>query len=42
VGWQGRRAAVMSIFCFSVLIFTFVGVSLLMGGYHSFSSMGAR
>jgi len=42
VGWQGRRAAVMSIVCFAVLIFTFVGVSLLMGGYHSFSSMGAR
>jgi cytochrome c-type biogenesis protein CcsB len=42
VGWQGRRAAVMSIVCFGVLIFTFVGVSLLMGGYHSFSSMGAR
>jgi cytochrome c-type biogenesis protein CcsB len=42
VGWQGRRAAIMSIVCFAVLIFTFVGVSLLMGGYHSFSSMGAR
>jgi len=42
VGWQGRRAAVMSIICFGVLLFTFVGVSLLMGGYHSFSSMGAR
>ncbi|MBW1779552.1 MAG: c-type cytochrome biogenesis protein CcsB [Deltaproteobacteria bacterium] len=42
VGWQGRRAAIMSIVCFGVLIFTFVGVSLLMGGYHSFSSLGAR
>lgn len=42
VGWQGRRAAVMAIVCFSVLVFTFVGVSLLMGGYHSFGSMGAR
>jgi cytochrome c-type biogenesis protein CcsB len=42
VGWQGRRAAIMAIVCFSVLVFTFVGVSLLMGGYHSFSSMGAR
>jgi len=42
VGWQGRRSAIMSIVCFGVLIFTFVGVSLLMGGYHSFSSMGAR
>jgi len=42
VGWQGRRAAIMAIVCFSVLVFTFVGVSLLMGGYHSFSSMGVR
>ena len=42
VGWQGRRAAIMAIICFSVLVFTFVGVSLLMGGNHSFSSMGAR
>ena len=42
VGWQGRRAAIMAIVCFSILVFTFVGVSLLMGGYHSFSSMGAR
>jgi cytochrome c-type biogenesis protein CcsB len=38
-GWRGRRAAIMSIFCFGVLIFTFVGVSLWLGGYHSFSSL---
>jgi cytochrome c-type biogenesis protein CcsB len=42
VGWRGRRAAIMSIICFCVLIFTFLGVSLLLGGYHSFSSLGAR
>jgi cytochrome c-type biogenesis protein CcsB len=42
VGWRGRRAAIMSIICFCVLIFTFVGASLLLGGYHSFSSLGAR
>ena len=40
VGWRGRRAAIMSIVCFCILIFTFVGVSLLLGGYHSFSSLG--
>ncbi|MGM0425797.1 MAG: c-type cytochrome biogenesis protein CcsB [Thermodesulfobacteriota bacterium] len=40
-GWQGRRAAILSIICFLILIFTFVGVSLLMGGYHSFSSLEA-
>jgi cytochrome c-type biogenesis protein CcsB len=41
-GWQGRKAAVMSILCFCVLLFTFVGVSFLLGGYHSFESLGAR
>lgn len=42
VGWRGRRAAIMSILCFCILIFTFVGVSFWLGGYHSFSSLGAR
>ncbi len=42
VGWQGRKAAIMSIVCFSLLVFTFLGVSLLMGGYHSFNNMGGR
>ena len=42
VGWRGRRAAIMSIVCFGVLIFTFFGVSHWMGGYHSFESIGAR
>ncbi|HBF42463.1 MAG TPA: c-type cytochrome biogenesis protein CcsB [Desulfobacteraceae bacterium] len=41
-GWQGRRAAIMSIACFGILIFTFLGASLLLGGYHSFSNMGAK
>ncbi len=41
-GWQGRKAAIMSIVCFLVLLFTFVGASLLVSGYHSFSAMGAR
>ncbi len=41
VGWRGRRAAVMSIICFCILIFTFVGVSILLGGYHSFDSIGS-
>ncbi len=42
VGWRGRRAALMSIICFCILIFTFVGASFWLGGYHSFSSMGVR
>jgi len=41
-GWRGRRAALMSIFCFCILIFTFVGASFLLGGYHSFESLVAR
>lgn len=40
MGWRGRKAAIMSIVCFSILIFTFFGASLLLGGYHSFSSLG--
>ncbi len=42
VGWRGRKAAIMSIICFGMLLFTFFGVSIWMGGYHSFSSLGAR
>jgi cytochrome c-type biogenesis protein CcsB len=40
VGWRGKRAAVMSIICFSVLLFTFVGVSLWFKGYHNFGALG--
>ena len=39
VGWRGRRAAVMAIIGFSVLCFTFIGVSLVLPGYHSFESL---
>ncbi len=42
VGWRGRKVAVMSIVCFCILIFAFLGASLLMGGYHSFDSLGAQ
>nr|HID60032.1 c-type cytochrome biogenesis protein CcsB [Desulfobacterales bacterium] len=35
VGWQGRRAAVMSILGFSVLLFTFFGVNFLLKGHHA-------
>jgi len=33
-GWRGRRAAILSIAGFGVLLFTFIGVNLLMKGYH--------
>jgi cytochrome c-type biogenesis protein CcsB len=42
VGWRGRRAAIMSIICFLVLIFTFIGVSLWLSDYHSFSTIEGR
>jgi cytochrome c-type biogenesis protein CcsB len=39
MGWRGRRAAIMSIIAFLVLIFAFVGVSLWLSDYHSFRSL---
>lgn len=39
VGWRGRKAAIMSIFAFLVLIFTFVGANLWLSDYHSFKSL---
>ena len=34
VGWRGRRAAIMSIVGFAVLLFTFLGVNFLLKGHH--------
>ncbi len=36
VGWRGRRAAIMTIIGFLALGFTFLGVSLLMPGLHTY------
>jgi cytochrome c-type biogenesis protein CcsB len=33
-GWRGRRSAIMAIIGFAVLVFTFLGVNLLMEGHH--------
>lgn len=38
VGWRGRRAAILSMVGFAVLCFTFLGVSQLPAGYHSFAN----
>ncbi|HBG06351.1 MAG: c-type cytochrome biogenesis protein CcsB [Geobacteraceae bacterium GWC2_58_44] len=35
-GWRGRKAAMLSIFGFFIVIFTFLGVNLLLGGLHSY------
>jgi cytochrome c-type biogenesis protein CcsB len=40
VGWRGRRAAIMAIIGFAVLLFTFLGVNFLLKGHHgSFTAM---
>lgn len=39
VGWRGRRAAIMAMVGFMVLCFTFLGVSLLLPGYHSLDGL---
>ncbi len=38
-GWRGRRAALLSIIGFSAVIFTFLGVNLLLPGLHSYESL---
>ena len=40
LGWRGRRAAIMSIVAFLILIFSFIGASLWLSDYHSFKSLG--
>ena len=39
MGWRGRRAAIMSIIAFLILIFTFIGASLWLSDYHSFKNL---
>ena len=38
IGWRGRRAAYFSIIGFAVVLFTFLGVNLLLPGLHSYDS----
>lgn len=38
IGWRGRRAATMTIIAFLVLVFTFLGVNLLLPGEHSYAT----
>lgn len=42
VGWRGRRAALMSIACFIILVFTFIGGSMWLSDYHSFKNLWGR
>lgn len=36
LGWRGKKAAMLSLLGFALVMFTFVGVSLLFSGHHSF------
>ncbi len=40
VGWQGRKAAWLSIVGFAIVLFTFLGASFLFDDYHNFSTYG--
>ncbi len=40
LGWRGKRAAWLAILGFVLVMFTFIGVSVLMGGHHSFEQAG--
>lgn len=42
VGWRGRRAAIFAIIGFACLLFTFLGVNLLLSGEHSFEALSGR
>jgi len=33
-GWRGRKSAIMTIVGFVILVFTFLGVNILLGGHH--------
>ena len=39
VGWRGRKAAIFAIVGFCAVLFTFLGVNLLLPGLHSYSSL---
>lgn len=36
VGWRGRKAAIMTVIAFAILIFTFLGVNLFIPSEHSY------
>ena len=39
VGWRGRRAAILAIGGFAAVLFTFLGVNLLLPGLHTYANM---
>lgn len=41
VGWRGRKAAICAIIGFLFLLFSYLGVNLLLGGQHTFEAFSA-
>jgi cytochrome c-type biogenesis protein CcsB len=39
VGWRGRKAAILAIVGFGAILFTFLGVNLLLPGLHTYSNL---
>jgi len=39
VGWRGRKAAILAIVGFCAVLFTFLGVNLLLPGLHTYTSL---
>ena len=39
IGWRGKRAAIFAIIGFCCLLFTFLGVNLLLSGQHTFEAL---
>lgn len=42
LGWRGKKAAMLALAGFALVMFTFIGVSLLFVGHHSFVSLALR
>ncbi len=42
IGWRGKRAATFSIIGFGAILFTFLGVNLLIPGLHSYESLSSQ
>jgi ABC-type transport system involved in cytochrome c biogenesis permease subunit len=37
-GWKGKKVAIVSVIGFAAVIFTYLGVNLLLSGLHSYGS----
>ncbi len=38
IGWRGKKAAMMALVGFMAILFTFLGVNLVLRGFHSYST----